>query len=404
MLAINDRRCSPPLGENEVTQIASSAARYAVADQPSVARIHSAPYRKSVEAESIRFRTTAQIENDTPERPLWIAKPWVAAKAVTALDGKPKAAGKTTWLLRLIGCVLDAESFMGEPTTKTSVVYLTEEGEATFREALDRAGLLGRHDLHVLHRGDAWSVPWPGVISAAVKKCQEVGAGLLVIDTVAPFAGLKGDKENNAGDQQEAFEPLAWARDQGLAVIANRHERKSSGDVGDSARGSNAFTAAADVIISIRRPEGNCKPTIREIHALSRFSETPDKLIVELTEDGYEIRDSAAVSVGQAEDAILKAAPMSAQDALTVDDLLTTSGVARTTAQKAIRNLVGRGQLEETGGGVKNDPRRYHRPIHSATTPFPIEAERIQRDDSMALVRPATTLHLAETAEVEHAT
>ena len=361
VVGLNARLCSLPLSEPEVHALVRSAVRYGGKNEPDDVEFHSALYREAVVAESIRFRTAAEIAKETPSKPDWIAEPWAAAGAVTAVDGKPKAAGKTTWLMGMIGCVLDGKAFMGEATKQTGVVYLTEEGQATFREALHRAGLLGRDDLHVLHRGDAWSVPWPQVVRAAVNKCREVGAGLLVVDTVAPFAGLKGDKENNAGDQQEAFEPLAWARDQGLAVIANRHERKSSGDVGDSARGSNAFTAAADVIISIRRPEGNCKPTIREIHALSRFSETPDKLTIELTDDGYEVRDSAAVSVGQAEDTILTIAPVSEEDALGVEEIVKISGVGRTTAQKALTNLVMRGRLLETGRGVKGDPHRYHR-------------------------------------------
>ena len=343
--------------------------------------IHSAPYRENVVAErKLRFRTAAEIEREAPTSPGWIAEPWVAANAVSAVDGKPKSAGKTIWLLHLIAAVLDGDQFMGWPTTKTPVVYLTEEGEATFREALQRAGLLGRDDLHVLNRSDAWGAPWPEVVTAAVNKCQEVGAHLLVVDTVAPFAGLRGDKENNAGDQQEAFEPLARARDHGLAVVASRHERKSSGEVGDLARGSNAFTAAADVIISIRRPEGHCQRTIREIHALSRFSEAPDKLTIELTDDGYEVRDSAAVSVGQAEDAILSIAPAEPDDALTIENIVTKSGVGRTTAQKAIQHLIGQGRLTGAGRGVKNDPRRYHRPIHSATTTSSIGAQRNRED------------------------
>ena len=401
VLGLNTRRCHPPLPEDEVCALVRSAVGYGTGSKPDALEMLSAPYREEVVAESIRFRTAAEIERETPSKPDWIAYPWVAAKAVTAVDGKPKAAGKTTWLLRLIGCVLDGAPFMGQATQQTGVVCLTEEGEATFREALDRAGLLGRDDLSVLHRGDAWGVAWPAVVKAAVKRCHEVGAGLLVVDTVFPFAGLKGDQENNSGDQQQAFEPLAWARDQGLAVIAARHERKSSGAVGDSARGSNAFTAAADVIVSIRRPDGNCSPSVREIHAISRFGDAPDKLAVELTNNGYEVRDSAAVSVGQAEDAILAIAPESEADALGVDDILKSSGVRRTTAQKALTNLVTRGQLLETGRGVKGDRHLYHRPIHSATTVSSIEAERIQDEQPappapLALERP--DLHLAERA------
>ena len=384
VVRLNAGRCAEPLSEQEVHKAVEFASTYGREDGRDGLEMLSAPYRERVEAErNLRFRTAAEIADETPSKPNWITKPWVAPKTVTAVDGKPKAAGKTTWLLRLIRCVLGGERFMGQPTTKTPVVYLTEEGEATFREALDRADLLGRHDLHVLYRSDAWGVPWPEVVKAAVKKCHEVGAGLLVVDTVAPFAGLKGDKENNAGDQQQAFEPLAWARDQGLAVIANRHERKSSGDVGDSARGSNAFTAAADVIISIRRPEGHCLPTIREIKALSRFSETPESLTIDLTDHGYEILgDSAAVAVARAEEAILQVAPQSADEAMPLDDLKAATGLGRTTTQRALDSLVSKSKLLQTGKGVKGAPRKYHRPIHSAQTPTPIGAERIESTES----------------------
>jgi len=96
-----------------------------------------------------------------------------------------------------------------------------------------------------------------------------------------------------------------------LAIIIVRHERKSGGQVGDSGRGSSAFAGAVDIIVSIRRVEGNIRPTIRELHALSRFDETPDVLVVELTEDdGYRaLGDKAAVAESEAREAILEAAP-----------------------------------------------------------------------------------------------
>ena len=357
------------------------AATYGRGDERGGLEMLSAPYREGAVAERMRFRTAAEIEAETPTEPEWIAKPWVARRAVTAVDGKPKVAGKTTWVARQVRCVLTGKPFMGKPTKRTPVVYITEEADATFRQALDRAHLLGRTDLHVLYRRDTWGVSWPEIVKAAVEKCEAVGAELLVVDTIAPFAGLRADKENNAGDQQQAFEPLAWARDQGLAVIVIRHERKSSGDVGDSARGSNAFTAAADVIISIRRPEGKCKPTIREVHALSRFSETPDRLVVELTADGYDIRDSAAVSVDQAEQAILDNISTSPFQAFDLRDVTAVAGVGRSTTQKAIANLLATGLLKAIGGGVKGDPHRYYRQIHSATTPTSTGAESIPAND-----------------------
>src|SRR6185436_12737761 len=93
------------------------------------------------------------------------------------------------------------------------------------------------------------------------------------VDTVSQFAGLRGDAENNSGDALAAIEPLQEAAAQGLAVIAVRHERKGGGEVGESGRGSSAFSGAVDIVVAIRRGEGQTKPTVRVLHTLSRFTE-----------------------------------------------------------------------------------------------------------------------------------
>jgi hypothetical protein len=73
----------------------------------------------------------------------------------------------------------------------------------------------------------------------------------------------------------------------GLAVVVLRHDRKSGGDVGDSGRGSSAFSGAVDVVLQLSRPEGQSRPGVRALKSLSRFDETPETLVIELTEAGY---------------------------------------------------------------------------------------------------------------------
>lgn len=142
-----------------------------------------------------------------------------------------------------------------------------------------------------------------------------------------------------------------------------RHERKSGGQVGDSGRGSSAFTGAVEIILSIRRPEGNARPAIREIHALSRFDQTPDVLVVELGEDGYKaLGDSAAVAKAEAREAILKAAPTSEAVAVSLDELLKVTDLGRTTVQKAVDTLLAAGELRRIGEGKKGNPYRYWHP------------------------------------------
>jgi hypothetical protein len=93
----------------------------------------------------------------------WIAPKWVARGAITEVDGKIKSAGKTTWITYLCRAALDGLDFMGDPTVKTKVVYLTEQSPSTFREALRRADLLDRDDFVVLFWRDTMGLKWPEV-------------------------------------------------------------------------------------------------------------------------------------------------------------------------------------------------------------------------------------------------
>src|SRR5690606_19014987 len=128
------------------------------------------------------------------------------------------------WLTHAVRQVLDGCAFMGQPTTKSAVSYLTEQAPQSFREALRRADLLDRADLHILLWRDVAGRTWPQVVAAAVAQAQKIGAKLLVVDTLPQFAGMRGDAENNAGAALEAMAPLqAAAAVHGLGVVVVRH-------------------------------------------------------------------------------------------------------------------------------------------------------------------------------------
>ena len=314
-----------------------------------------------------------------PEGPEWVARPWVAVTAVTEVAGKAKAAGKTTWLIHLIRSVLNGEPFLDQPTMQTPVVYLTEEKPGTLTEALKRAGLAERDDLHFLMWHETKGKTWSQVVEAAIDRCRQVHAKMLVVDTLPQFAGFKGDAENNAGDALQALVPLQLAASLGIAVAVVRHERKSGGDPGQAGRGSSAFAGAVDIVISINRPRDAAEDnTIRLIRALSRFDETPEQVTVKLTDDGYDVvswGEQTAVDrmVGQVLDALN--AEAAAETGLTVDELQTAVHGSRTTVQAVLKKLKEEARVVETGRGVRGDPFRYRR-IVSAETVIPIEAER----------------------------
>ena len=234
------------------------------------------------------FRTARQIAEETPDETEWVVPGYLAIGALSEFDGKVKAGGKTTLLTNMARSIVDGGVFLEQQTQKTAVVYLTEQPPSSFRRALARAGLLDRDDFHVLYWAETRDWPWPDVVREATVYAESVGAKVMIVDTLPQWAGLQGDSENNSGAALAAVAPLQEAAAlHNLAVAVVRHERKGSGEVGESARGSSAFAGAVDIIVQIKRGEGNSRPSIRILMSLSRYDETPDELVIELTEAGY---------------------------------------------------------------------------------------------------------------------
>ena len=308
------------------------------------------------------FRTASQIGQETPQRVVWVVKPYVAKGAITEAGGKVKLAGKSTFATYMCREVLGGSDFMGNPTMRSPVVYLTEQPPSSWRLTLERAGLLGRDDFHSLYFKDVQGLEWAYVAGQAIEHCKKVGAALLVIDTLGQFAGIAGDSENNSGDALRAMQPLQLAAGEDIGVLYLRHERKSGGLVGESGRGSSAFAGAADIVLSIRRPEGNHRKTLRTIEAIGRFDETPDEMTIELTDEGYvSLGPSCDVEAQEASQHLLSVAPAVIEEAAELKDLLGTK-IARATGQRVVKDLCSRGLLCCTGQGRRGNPFRYFLP------------------------------------------
>ena len=307
------------------------------------------------------FRTAADVASAVPETVDWIVPGFVAPGVVTELDGKLKASGKTTFVGALTRAALTGEQFLGYSIKLSKALWLTEERAATFAETLKRARLDDRTDLEVLHWHEANNRSWPVVMAGAIDRAKQIGASIIIVDTIGQWGGLKGDAENSNGAQLEAAAPLQEAAAHGLAVIVTRHERKGGGDVGDSGRGGSAFSGAVDIVVAIRRGEGKTKPTVRVLHCLSRFTETPDTLVIELTDDGYvALGNEGSVATLEAEGALLDRMPQTSDDALDVEALrLIQPVIARTAAKNAIKNLFAAGKVQRRGIGKRGDPHRY---------------------------------------------
>ena len=320
----------------------------------------SAPLREEVAQDRIvTFKTGTVFAAEAEQKVEWIAKGLVAKGAITELGAKVKT-GKTTLILAMVQAIVDGSTFLNFPTLKTPVLYLTEQPPVSFRQAMERANLLTKDNFLILTYIDTRGITWPDVASAAVKECKRVGGSLIVVDTLSQFAGLTGDRENNSGDALEAMAPLQLAAAEGIGVVVIRHERKSGGDVGDSGRGSSAFAGVVDIVLSLRKQEGNSPKTRRLLQSLSRFSETPTDLLVELRDGAFvSLGDPGETAFKDAKGSICAIAPNTESEAVPLAELVTNSGVSRRTAQRAIDELVREDMFTRIGRGKKGEPFRY---------------------------------------------
>lgn len=314
---------------------------------------------------SILFVTARETCSEVAEEVDWIVKPFLASGCLTDLAGPAKAAGKTTLTLAMIREVLDGGEFLGRRTAHSPVVFLTEQSQGTFRAALSRAHLTERDDLFILYAHKAAKLSWPQVVAAAVEECQRIGAQLLVVDTLPALSRLRGDAENSAGEALRVLESLQQAAgEHGIAVLYTRHERKGGGPVGEAARGSSAFAGGADVLLSLRRPEGRYSHGVRHLQSLSRFEETPSELMIELREDGlYHIVSDQAITMVEDEIrvALLEVLPESEGNALALEELVQRCPrLSRTTAQRKLAELAEEGVIQHVGAGRRGDPKRFY--------------------------------------------
>jgi hypothetical protein len=147
------------------------------------------------------------------------------------------------------------------------------------------------------------------------------------------------------------MEPLSRAAAEGIGIILTRHERKSGGEVGDSGRGSSAFAGAVDIVLSLRKPVANSKKTQRVLQALSRFSDTPPELLIELTDNGYvALGEPHDAALRDAKDLIIAITPPAETEAITLKEIIETSDVPRSNGATRSRGTPTGGTAKQGGG------------------------------------------------------
>ncbi len=340
------------------------------------------------------IKSLKEVVTEAEETPDWIVKDLLKKGELTDLSGLAKFSGKTALIMHMLKAVRAGDPFLGEPTKEAKVLYLTEQGN-NFKEAIEGAGLdLEDSGFAVVQHRDVRSEEWAELVEKATKACEQDGRDVLVVDTFAAFTKLAGTEENNSGDIRERMEPLKEAaQSHDLAVLMARHAGKDG-----RGRGSSQFEAEADIIATLKRPEGNHAESVRQLETIGRYGAT--KLNIELTEEGYvPLGTDERVAFTKAVRFIKDALPREEGNALREDDLIEKAKgeVSKGTLIRALRWLVDERTAKREGEGKKNSPYTYWLPPKDLRTPQnafspnpdPLDGEK----ENSATASPGDTSH-----------
>lgn len=214
---------------------------------------------------------------DVTEHEDWIVEHVAAPGCFTEVVGEVKK-GKTTFNGQMVRCVLSGESFLGWRVRQTKVVLYTEQVGLSLEKTLERAGVRRSPDLYVLDQSQTFGRPWSQVACALLRKCRDVGAQLLFVDTLTRLAGISGESENQSG-VVSVLDPFREAKAMGLAVVFVRHASKSREnreDASRAGRGSTAITGEMDIAVNLFQPGDE---DVRRVRTISRLGEEVSVLL-----------------------------------------------------------------------------------------------------------------------------
>jgi len=270
----------------------------------------------------------------------------------TDLVAEPKR-GKTTLLLDVAAAVAAGRTWCERATTKSGVLYLSEQSPHSFGPQCARAGLLGERRFLTLFHRDALALSWPEVGEQAERIARECDLGLLIIDNLSLWAGISGEEENDAGVALATLRVIERLTGAGLAVVAVRHARKGGGSINEVGRGSSALAGGFDILALLK---GEQRPRRRILQTTGRiFAAEPSPLTIELDEEGrYRLLgDGEEVRRADARERLLGLLPALEEEALPEAAIIAAAkeeDLGKSSVQGALRKLVGSGDARRARG------------------------------------------------------
>lgn len=304
----------------------------------------------------------ARAQPDVP----WLWQGYLARGDVTLLTSMWKT-GKTTLLALLLARLHRGGTLAGLDVRPARAAVLSEETAVHW--GLRGRGLdFGPHARFLCRpfRRKPTADDWRQLIDRLDRAGRDDGLDLLVIDSLAAFT--PAGSENNPDSVLAVLRPLEQLTSACVSVLLLHHPRKGRLQPGQSARGSGALSAYADILVEMQfLPRTGRHDRRRRLSAWSRHEQTPRELIIELSADGTDY-----TACGEEFDDKLEAGLARLVDLLSLVDrqlvrrdivqLWPAPKPAQVTIWRWLDTAVQRGLVARHGTGSRGAPFRYTLP------------------------------------------
>ncbi len=254
----------------------------------------------------------------------WLVPGVVAKRWAILITGREKSAGKGTLVTYLLSRIARGRPTVFGPAAKPiSAMVVSEEPEDTLQEKhvrfdmLDDTTIVYGHELGRLH------LEWPDTVKLLVDTAVAKGHGILYLDNISRTARAENDDESGTSFARKVELLADVAKDSGLTLIVDHHNRKSGGRIEDRFRGGTALPGAMDNHINIEHV-GGWVDRRRKLNSRGRVSATMWEKIIELNEAGTDY-----VTV----DTMPELTVLLEQETWTLKQLMTAADITRNTAR-----------------------------------------------------------------------
>ena len=282
--------------------------------------------------------------------------PRLAWRERTSLFAAREKLGKSTLAAAGAAAVSDGANFLGESGAEGPVLWVNlEEHEGDTATRFQRFGADPK-GLFILSRFNG-----ADPFGELRKRATEIGAVLIVVDTLFRFAETMIEDANSAA----AWTPVMagftrLAQDTGAAVLLLHHASKNGGY-----RDSTAIGAGVDMILEMSEGES---PAERKVTARGRWAVEP--FTIRLDEDGYKLAGGSTAELSLDARVLLRAKACPG---------LSKRALAKEVGGKTVATLAEIARLLRTGALVEQEDGAAQRVYLAGQAPAP-EAPRMDLD------------------------